>query len=93
MLLNNAGSQIVLTTSSTYSAIIVGQAEVELVRKHILLLSTFTQAFTFPLQSEALVVSGHRNAMACKTPVQPSKHGNEQLTRQFIACYNVPTST
>ncbi|KAJ4449526.1 hypothetical protein ANN_00927 [Periplaneta americana] len=46
--------------SNTYAAIIVEQVEAGLVRKHyILLLSTPVKAFTCPLQSETLVVSGH----------------------------------
>ncbi|KAJ4426366.1 hypothetical protein ANN_27180 [Periplaneta americana] len=66
MLLNNAGSQIAFTTvvTNTYAAIIVGQVEEGLVRKHYILpLSMPVMVFTCPLQSEALVVSGQWKLM------------------------------
>ena len=61
MPLKNAGSQIAFTSiaSNTYAAIIVGHVEAVFVRKHYISpLSTPVTAFTCPLQSEALVVSG-----------------------------------
>ena len=61
MPLKNAGSQIAFTSiaSNTYAAIIVGHVEVGLVQKHYISpLSTPVTAFAFPLQSEALVISG-----------------------------------
>ena len=61
MPLKNAGSRIVFTSiaSNTYAAIIVGHVEVGLVQKnYISPLSMLVMAFTSPLQSEALLVSG-----------------------------------
>ena len=61
MLLKNAGSQNAFTSIAlnTYAAIIVGHVEAELVQKqYILPLRMPVKAFTCPLQSEALLVSG-----------------------------------
>ena len=63
---NNVGSKIEFTTvaSNKYSTIIVGQVEVELVRKHYILpLRMSGMAFTYPLKSEAMVVYGQWKLM------------------------------
>ena len=82
MLLKNAGSQISFNSvaSNTYAAIIIGHVEAGIVRKPFISpLSTPVMAFTCPLQSEALVVSGqwkpmqwHANHLS-----SPQKNGDE----------------
>ena len=98
MQLKNAGSQIAFTSvaSSTYAAIIVRHVEAGLVRKHYISpLSTPLTAFTCPLQSEALVVSGQwkptkRHASHLSSLQKTAKN---YWCRQVQTRCNTPTST